>query len=65
MIQLNRRTALVMVLATLGGGTTVFILLIGGMLSSLVPDLSICEWVMIVGACIIPLTWLGTPKDFW
>ncbi|KAG1669458.1 hypothetical protein GQR58_017366 [Nymphon striatum] len=25
-------------------------------------DLSICEWLLIAGVCLMPLTWFGTPK---
>jgi hypothetical protein len=28
-------------------------------------DLTLCEWMAIVAVTLIPLTWLGTPKDFW
>ena len=24
-----------------------------------------CAWMAIVAAIIIPITWMGTPKDFW
>ncbi|GAB6029709.1 hypothetical protein CHUAL_005431 [Chamberlinius hualienensis] len=50
------------------GACVVYSLLISGMLQDLFIDLwpqSICYWDMIVVAIFIPLTWFGTPKDFW
>jgi hypothetical protein len=32
---------------------------------SLGVDLTLCQWMAIVALSLIPLTWLGTPKDFW
>jgi hypothetical protein len=32
---------------------------------SLGVDLTLCQWMAIVAVSLIPLTWLGTPKDFW
>lgn len=61
----GRRAALASVVINLYGSTTVFIILISQMISSRESALSLCELVLIVGVCIIPLTWLGTPKDFW
>ena len=28
-------------------------------------QLHLCEWMVIVALMLIPLTWAGTPKDFW
>ena len=28
-------------------------------------ELHLCQWMVIVAAMLIPLTWAGTPKDFW
>ena len=46
-----------------------FIVLIAQLLGSLAAaagfDLSLCMWMVIVAACLTPLTWMGTPKDFW
>jgi len=53
---------------TLLGGCVVYVLLISGMLGELFQDIwpvSICYWAMMVVAIMIPLSWLGTPKDFW
>ncbi|CAL4084208.1 unnamed protein product, partial [Meganyctiphanes norvegica] len=61
----GRRLAYTCVLVTLFGGSTVFMILLCGFMNSLVPALSLCEWILIVGAVFIPFTWAGTPKDFW
>ncbi|XP_066969016.1 uncharacterized protein [Macrobrachium rosenbergii] len=61
----GRRIALGAVLFNLYGSTTVFIILISGMMVAMGVPLSTCELVLIVGVVFIPLTWLGTPKDFW
>ena len=51
---------------------TVFLLLVAGNLENLLESLSgghkkfhTCIWLVIVVAALTPLTWLGTPKDFW
>ncbi|XP_047477139.1 amino acid transporter AVT1B-like isoform X1 [Penaeus chinensis] len=61
----GRRLTLASVVITLLGGTTVFLILIASFLNGLIPQLSSCEWLLIVAAVILPFTWLGTPKDFW
>ena len=54
---------------TLMGVCVVFILLISQNLQSLLAaahaDLSFCYWLIIVSVILAPLTWLGSPKDFW
>jgi len=54
---------------TLYGGGCVFIVLIAQLLGSLVSaagfHMSTCLWMTIVAAGLTPLTWAGTPKDFW
>ena len=45
-------------------------LLISGNLSNIVQSLSDfsisgCYWILIVALLLIPMSWLGTPKDFW
>jgi len=54
---------------TLYGAGCVFIVLIAECFKSLMfgvgADLNICNWMLIVAAALIPLTWLGSPKDFW
>ncbi|KAF2354751.1 Amino acid transporter transmembrane domain [Trinorchestia longiramus] len=71
---LGRPGRLVVIIAqnlTLIGVTTVFLILSGDMLQALLGDLvpvvfsSHCYCTLLVGAALIPLSWLGTPKDFW
>ena len=54
---------------TLYGGGCVFIVLIAQLLGSLIGaagfSLSLCMWMVIVAAGLTPMTWMGTPKDFW
>merc|ERR1712080_659968 len=61
--------ALVSISLTLYGGGCVFIVLISQLLGSLLANaglsLSLCVWMVIVAAVLTPLTWAGTPKDFW
>merc|ERR1712013_344454 len=65
----GRIASLVAISLTLYGGGCVFIVLIAQLLGSIVAaagfDLSLCMWMVIVAACLTPLTWMGTPKDFW
>ncbi|XP_060067513.1 uncharacterized protein LOC132547727 [Ylistrum balloti] len=28
-------------------------------------DISFCFWLVIIAGCLVPLSWFGTPKDFW
>nr|XP_054774585.1 uncharacterized protein LOC129282747 [Lytechinus pictus] len=52
--------------ATLFGVSTVFLLLAASNMELLVErGFSFCYWLPIIAACLIPLTWFGTPKDFW
>ena len=65
-----RVLSLICISLTLYGGGCVFIVLIAQLLGSLLETwanihLSLCLWMVIVAFCLIPLTWLGTPKDFW
>ena len=54
---------------TLYGAGCVFIVLIGDLVRSLFVSVGVewnlCIWMLIVAAAMTPLTWLGTPKDFW
>ncbi|XP_059143845.1 uncharacterized protein LOC131931158 isoform X2 [Physella acuta] len=54
---------------TLFGVSVVFLLLSSQNIQSLVKDagrdISFCYWLIIVAGALLPLTWLGTPKDFW
>jgi len=48
----------------------VYLLLIVGNLDNLITNLGqasfhTCYLIPIVGAVLLPLSWLGTPKDFW
>jgi len=65
----GRIVSMVAISLTLYGGGCVFIVLIAQLLGSLVSaagfDLSLCVWMVIVAASLTPLTWMGTPKDFW
>jgi len=65
----GRIASLVAISLTLYGGGCVFIVLIAQLLGSLISaaglHLSLCVWMVIVAAALTPLTWMGTPKDFW
>lgn len=65
----GRVVSVICITVTLYGGGCVFIVLIAQLLGSLVAStglqLSVCLWMVIVAASLAPLTWLGTPKDFW
>jgi len=65
----GRIVSMIAISLTLYGGGCVFIVLISQLLGSLMGsigiDLSLCVWMVIVAGCLIPLTWMGTPKDFW
>jgi len=54
---------------TLYGAGCVFIVLIAECFKSLLlqvsVDMGLCNWMVVVAACLTPLTWLGSPKDFW
>lgn len=55
---------------TLFGVSTVFLLLASENIEDLIErwsgkDLSFCYWLLILAAVICPLTWFGTPADFW
>jgi len=65
----GRIVSMIAISLTLYGGGCVFIVLIAQLLGSLVGaagfHLSLCVWMVIVAAGLTPLTWMGTPKDFW
>ncbi|XP_071113717.1 uncharacterized protein [Haliotis cracherodii] len=54
---------------TLFGVSVVFLLLASENIQSLLADVhanvSFCYWLIIVAGVLTPLSWLGTPKDFW
>lgn len=56
----------VSVVWTLFGASIVFMELMAGIMEDLTREaLPACVWIVIVAAVLVPLTWLGTPKDFW
>ena len=67
--KLGRIVSVVCITLTLYGGGCVFIVLISQLLQSLFVaagySLSLCVWMVIVAGGLTPLTWMGTPKDFW
>ena len=67
--KIGRIVSMVAISLTLYGGGCVFIVLIAQLLGSLLAsaglELSLCLWMVIVAGCLTPLTWMGTPKDFW
>ena len=67
--KLGRIVSVVCITLTLYGGGCVFIVLISQLLQSLFLaagfKLSLCIWMVIVAGGLTPLTWMGTPKDFW
>ncbi|CAH1798298.1 unnamed protein product [Owenia fusiformis] len=55
---------------TMFGGATVFLLLAAQNIQSLIlawsgTDFSYCILLIILAAVLLPLSWLGTPNDFW
>jgi len=67
--QWGRMLSTACICLTLYGAGCVFIVLIAQLMGSLLEDagveLNLCQWMAIVAAFLIPLTWLGSPKDFW
>ena len=72
----KRMVAIIGMIIALWGGNTVFLSLIAGMMNSVLGNIEVdgepfglgyknCLWMIIVAAFLIPITWLGTPKDFW
>ena len=65
----GRIASVVSITLTLYGGGCVFIVLISQLTGSLMAGaglhLDLCTWMVIVAAGLTPLTWMGTPKDFW
>ena len=68
---LYRMLCTVCICLTLYGAGCVFIVLISQLVQSLMEEIgvsgidSLCLWMLIVTVFLTPLTWLGTPKDFW
>ena len=51
---------------TLFGASIVFMELMAGIMEDLTRGaLPACVWIVVVAGVLVPLTWLGTPKDFW
>uniref|UniRef100_A0A0L8IEA3 Amino acid transporter transmembrane domain-containing protein n=1 Tax=Octopus bimaculoides TaxID=37653 RepID=A0A0L8IEA3_OCTBM len=51
---------------TLFGGCVVFLLLGATLLTDLTaPALPLCHSVLVIAGALVPISWLGTPKDFW
>merc|ERR1712062_544783 len=67
----GRMLCTVCICLTLYGAGCVFIVLISQLVQSLMEEIgvsgidSLCLWMLIVTVFLTPLTWLGTPKDFW
>lgn len=52
---------------TMFGSTVVYVLIAAQNIAELIPGhtFNFCYIALIIGAVLTPLTWLGTPKDFW
>ncbi|KAK8382156.1 hypothetical protein O3P69_015248 [Scylla paramamosain] len=54
---------------TLFGVSIVTILLsaeiVESVLMPLLPNVTVCTWLVVCGVVLVPLSWLGTPKEFW
>jgi vesicular inhibitory amino acid transporter len=65
-----RAVSVFCIIVTLYGSGCVFIVLIAQLFGSIFStwlgiNMSLCLWMVIVAFLLIPLTWMGTPKDFW
>ena len=65
-----RHVVSVAIIVTLFGASTVFMLLSAQNVQSVLDDtahvhISFCYWLIIIAALLVPLSWLGTPNDFW
>lgn len=51
------------------GGTVVLLLMSAEMTDSILSEhvhgVRLCEWILIIGFCLLPMTFLGSPVDFW
>jgi vesicular inhibitory amino acid transporter len=67
--KIGRIVSLICICITLYGGGCVFIVLISQLLSGIMAavnvHLTICMWMVVTATILTPLTWFGTPKDFW
>jgi vesicular inhibitory amino acid transporter len=54
---------------TFFGGATVYLLLCSELIHSIthtfIKNLTFCDWIPIMAIILLPLTWLGSPEDFW
>ena len=62
---ISRRLIMTCVLITLIGTTIIYLILIAQFMNSLIPDVSMCLFILIFTLIFIPFSWLGTPKDLW
>jgi len=65
----GRLVSSICITLTLYGGGCVFIVLIaqftGSLFAAAGVHLHLCLWMVICAVGLIPMTWMGTPKDFW
>ena len=40
------------------GSATIYLVLAGQYLSEIVPELTVHDWILILGVCLMPFTWL-------
>ncbi|CAG2178978.1 unnamed protein product, partial [Oppiella nova] len=54
---------------TFFGGAVVYLLLCSELVESLthtfLGKVTFCDWILIIALLLIPLSWLGSPADFW
>lgn len=62
---IGRRICFGCVIFTLIGNGVTFIILISDMMNSIVPELSLCQWLLVTIAVLWPASFFSTPKDFW
>ena len=66
---IGRHLVSVCVAFTLFGVGCVVIVLMGSLLQNIFAHFGLhlpsCLWMIIISVCMLPLCWLGTPKDFW
>lgn len=63
----GRKITTVTLIMMLFGSCCVQELICAETLSSLIPDngLPFCHWIIVIGLCLMPFTFLGSPVDFW
>lgn len=54
---------------TFFGGCVVYLLLCSELMESLTHTylkyITFCDWILILALLLLPLTWMGSPADFW